>query len=109
MDVEQEFGERDARRRRLRKVIGWAAHLLPAQGPISTFVHHNTLHAYEYLPFEAAVVEAADVFGCAPFLGEPEYRRALAGGRIRVGDIEAVLADDLGSRGEEKIASLVTR
>jgi hypothetical protein len=109
VDVEQEFGERDARRRRLRKVIGWAAHLLPAQGPISTFVHHNTLHAYEYLPFEAAVVEAADVFGCAPFLSEPEYRRALAGGRIRVGDIEAVLAEDLGSRGEEKIASLVTR
>jgi uncharacterized protein YbcC (UPF0753/DUF2309 family) len=101
--------EATGRAQRLRKVIGYGAHLLPAQGPIATFVHHNTLHAYEYLPFESAVVEAADLFGCEPFLSEAEYREELAGGRIRESDLRAVLAEDLGSRGEERIAALVSR
>ena len=99
----------DERSRRLQKVIGYAAHLLPAQGPISTFVHHNTLHAYEYLPFESAVVEAAELFGCEPFLHEAEYRRELARGRILETDLRAVLAEELGSRATESIAGLISR
>ncbi|TMA71606.1 MAG: DUF2309 domain-containing protein, partial [Deltaproteobacteria bacterium] len=99
----------DERSRRLQKVIGYAAHLLPAQGPISTFVHHNTLHAYEYLPFESAVVEAAELFGCEPFLHEAEYRRELARGRILETDLRAVLTEELGSRATESIAGLISR
>jgi len=37
------------------EVIERLAHLLPARGPISIFIHHNTLHAFEHLPFEEAV------------------------------------------------------
>jgi alpha-beta hydrolase superfamily lysophospholipase len=44
----------------LARVIDSLAHLLPAQGPISIFIHHNTLHALEHLPFEDAVVTTAD-------------------------------------------------
>ena len=48
----------------LTHVIDELAHLLPAQGPISIFIHHNTLHAFEHLPFEEAVEQAGDRFGC---------------------------------------------
>src|SRR5437773_8192067 len=94
----------DDRSRRLHQVLGYVAPLLPAQGPISIFVHHNTLHAYEYLPFEAAVVEAAELFGCEPFLTERAYRRALARGRILPRDLRAVLAEALSGRGDGAIA-----
>ena len=61
------------------------------QGPIGVFVHHNTLHAFEDLPFEHAVVEAAHVFGSEPYMTEAAYRAELARGRIEPRDIDAVL------------------
>ncbi|MBL8240008.1 MAG: DUF2309 domain-containing protein [Bryobacterales bacterium] len=67
------------------------AHLLPAQGPIGVFIHHNTLHAFQHLPFEKAVLEASRLFQTEPYMPEADYRQALARGRIRPEDIEAVL------------------
>lgn len=78
---------------RLRGIVSHVAHLLPAQGPISVFVHHNTLHAFEDRPFEQAVAEAAALFACEPWLGEEPLRRALADGRIRDEDLIDVLED----------------
>ena len=81
---------------RLRQAVEHAAHLLPAQGPISVFIHHNTLHAFEDLPFDEAVRRGAEVYGCQPYLSEDRFREALGRGRIRFPDLQAVLADDLG-------------
>ena len=44
--------------------------LLPAQGPINVFIHHNTLHAFEDLPFDEAVKKGAQLYGCQPYLTE---------------------------------------
>jgi len=48
---------------RLRRAVDHVAHLLPKQGPIGVFIHHNTLHAFEHMPFEQAVMEAWQLFG----------------------------------------------
>ncbi|MCC7086051.1 MAG: DUF2309 domain-containing protein [Pirellulales bacterium] len=81
---------------RLQQIIERAAHRLPSQGPISTFIHHNTLHALEGLRFQAAVAEGSKVFGCNAYLSEDRYRDQLAKGRIRGEDLEAILCRDLG-------------
>ncbi|MFN0054748.1 MAG: putative inorganic carbon transporter subunit DabA, partial [Planctomycetales bacterium] len=94
---------------RLAAAIEHAGHLLPAQGPITVFIHHNTLHALEDLPFDEAVRQGAGIFGCQPYLPEPSYREKLAEGRIRLSDLEAVLRADLGDRAEQPILSLGTR
>ena len=76
---------------RLLCAVEHAAHLLPRQGPIGVFVHHNTLHAFEHLPFEEAVIEASHLFGAEPYMSEAAYRAELARGRIQLVDIDAVL------------------
>jgi uncharacterized protein YbcC (UPF0753/DUF2309 family) len=68
-----------------------AAHLLPRQGSIGVFVHHNTLHAFQHLPFEEAVIEASHLFGAEPYMSEAAYRAELARGRIQLVDIDAAL------------------
>jgi uncharacterized protein YbcC (UPF0753/DUF2309 family) len=80
-----------SREDRLRRAVDHAAHLLPMQGPIGVFVHHNTLHAFQDLPFEQAVIEASHLFGGEPYMSEAEYRAELARGRIQPSDIDAVL------------------
>jgi uncharacterized protein YbcC (UPF0753/DUF2309 family) len=75
----------------LRRVVEHAAHLLPRQGPIGVFLHHNTLHAFEHLRFEQAVIEASQTFGAEPYMSEADYRAELARGRIQLADIDALL------------------
>jgi uncharacterized protein YbcC (UPF0753/DUF2309 family) len=82
---------RCARRARLQQAVNHAAHLLPTQGPIGVFVHHNTLHALEDLRFEDAVIEAAHLFGAEPYMSEAAYRAELTRGRIDIKDIDWVL------------------
>jgi uncharacterized protein YbcC (UPF0753/DUF2309 family) len=93
----------------LRHAIDHAAHLLPAQGPITVFIHHNTLHALEDLPFTEAVKRGATVFGCQPYLTRSRYREELRRGRIRFADLEAVLRESLGMWAEETVLRFCTR
>jgi uncharacterized protein YbcC (UPF0753/DUF2309 family) len=93
----------------LQETIERAAHLLPAQGPITRFVHHNTLHAFEDLPFHEAVTKAADLFGCQPYLSEDRYRQELGRGRIRFTTLEKIVEEDLGARAGEMLLGLCTR
>ncbi|MGH9408832.1 MAG: putative inorganic carbon transporter subunit DabA, partial [Vicinamibacterales bacterium] len=87
----------------LARALDHAARVLPAQGPISIFIHHNTLHAYEDLPFEDAAERAARDLGREPFLSEPRYRDKLASGRILAADIGAVIHQHLGARADDEV------
>lgn len=77
----------------IRDAIAHARHLLPIQGPIGVFVHHNTLHALQHLEFDDAVVEGARLHGAEPYLSEAAFVRALGTGRIQPTDIDAVTAE----------------
>ncbi len=76
---------------RIAAAIDRPTHLLPAQGPIGVFIHQNTLPAFQHLPFEQAVCEAASKFGAEPSMSEDAYRQALVSGRILPEDIRAIL------------------
>lgn len=93
----------------LRRMVEHAAHLLPAQGPIEVFVHHNTLHAFEDQDFATAVVRGSRVYGAEPYLSEHAYRELVTVGRIRHQDLDAVLLKQLGNRADGLIAALGTR
>ncbi len=94
---------------RLKAALDHASHLLPAQGPISVFIHHNTLHAFEEFPFREATEKAAGVFGCEPYPTEARFHIERGKGRILDDDLRAALADDLGPTGADLIAPGVSR
>ncbi|WP_196784195.1 DUF2309 domain-containing protein [Crateriforma conspicua] len=93
----------------LRQQIEHAAHLLPSQGPITVFVHHNTLHAFEDLDFDGGVQAGGRTFGCQAYLPEDRYRTMLEEGRIRVEDLEAVLHEDLEDEADRLVSVFCTR
>lgn len=76
----------------LREIVVHVAHLLPEQSPLHMFVHHNTLHAFQDLPFEEAVLAGAARFGTEPYQSESAFARCLRNARIRSADIDAVVA-----------------
>jgi len=45
-------------------------HVLPDQGQISTFIHHNTLHAFEHLDFPRALSPASKIHGSHGYLSQ---------------------------------------
>ncbi|KAA5546086.1 DUF2309 domain-containing protein [Roseiconus nitratireducens] len=93
----------------LARAIEHAIEYLPTQGPISIFVHHNTLHSFEHLPFDQAVIEGGRRYGCEPYLSESRYRDELHRGRISIDDLRQVLMDDLGDHADDLVASFGTR
>ncbi|MEQ8788064.1 MAG: DUF2309 domain-containing protein [Pirellulaceae bacterium] len=93
----------------LLELIEHCAHLLPSQGPITTFVHHNTLHSLEENRFDEAVLRGKTVYGCQPYLSEQHYRDLLRSGRIRDTDLVAVLLEDLDDDAQRFIGLLGTR
>ena len=66
----------------LHHVIHKLKHLLPAKAPLMDFVHHNTLHSFQHLPFHEALQNAHEKLGYQVYLSLPEFRDLYQKGRI---------------------------
>ncbi len=85
----------------LRRAQAW----LPHQGPLSSFVHANTLAAHEHCDFHAALARAHEVLGAQVRLQESEFRDMLADGRIEERDLRTVFEEQFEPAGLQPVGS----
>ena len=93
----------------IERALARASGLLPDQGPIGVFVHHNTLHTFQHLTFHEAVQAGAEALGARPYLSLREFRDARASGRIADADVRHEIAAALGDRAGEPLLPGLSR
>ena len=67
-------------------------HHLPSQAPLKDFIHHNTLHALQDLPFDEAMVVATRDWGHRTYAPIESYRTKWATGEILPVQLERAMA-----------------
>jgi len=94
------------RRQQLTEILQHLDHVLPGQGPILDFVHHNTLHGYQFMPFAEALETAENLTGFCGYLPEQDYRRFYQQGRIDDSNLSAAFAFYPGLQAEQIVCEL---
>lgn len=78
----------------IRQALAHFEHLLPGQAPLRDFVHHNTLHGFQHLPFPEALKAARELTGQYGYLPAERFRELFHQGRITREDLLQVLQQD---------------
>src|SRR4051812_13866264 len=81
----------DAQRMELRSYVELAGEVISPYWPMRTFIHHNSLHGLESLPFDQAVQRGAFLFGGRGHLDNETFRHYVKRGRIRTEDLRVAL------------------
>ncbi|MCL2449506.1 MAG: DUF2309 domain-containing protein [Polyangiaceae bacterium] len=76
----------------LEATLHRVAHWLPTQGPIKDFIHHNTLHAFQGMPFHEGVAAAARLYGARASMPPSFFLDAYKAGRISDSALDRALA-----------------
>lgn len=88
---------------RVSQMVENISHWIPSQGPLKEFVHHNTLHAFQGLPFQEGCLRAARLYGARAFLPLSEYRQLWRQGQIQAAALEEVLARRVPDEGARQV------
>ena len=91
----------------LHHVIHELKHLLPAQAPLMDFVHHNTLHSFQHLPFHVALNTAHEKLGYQVYLSLAEFRDLFETERIDQAILHRIVEKQKGDEAEAWIGKML--
>lgn len=89
-----------------KHVLHQLKHYLPSQTPLKDFIHHNSLHAFQHLPFYEAIFNASEIFGYQVTLELSDYRKLYSSGRIKKSIVERLIQE---KKGSEQVENWLTK
>ena len=81
----------------MEEILHELKHFLPAQAPLKDFVHHNTLHAFQHMPFFQALKQANTQMGYRGYLTLDAYRTLYRDGKIKGSSLKYVAEEHFGA------------
>ena len=89
----------------VRQAIDHLNHVLPGQGPILDFIHHNTIHGFQHLPFSQALEDYEKLTGTRGYMTETRFRECFNKGRISEKDLNQAIDSNASLRPGEVLLS----